>query len=290
LVLKSKQTRGISDDESSEKIGKGGLGKARLSLRLKPLFYFLATFSSGSIFQLVYNDVVFGNPLTFPEQLKNAGTNLEGEFKLSAAIQHAISYLISPYRGLLFFSPVLILGIYGLYIMSRDARRRPVCFLFVSLFLTVLVAYSSWTDWAGGLAYGPRFLILGLPYLSIPISVVLFQNKSIGMRAIFLYLFAISSLIEGMGSLTTALSVAGNNLLYQPFALNFPWFLQGKFDTWWPARIGANSSTSQLFGVVLFQSIWAIASYFAIKERGTISREYENGQPAKVVVPFQEAA
>jgi hypothetical protein len=265
LFLESRLAKHANNGLTRKKIEKDLSTNTTIGLR--SLFCFLSTFTLGPALQLGYNYVAFGNPLIFPEDLKNYGTSLASKFSLSPVIEHMVSYLMSPYRGVLFFSPILVLGVYGLYMMANDRKLRATSYLFVSLFLIVLVTYSSWTDWAGGLAYGPRFLILGLPYLGIPIAVVLSQRRSTTMRAGFLYLFVISSLIQGVGALTTALSSSGRtSLFYQPLALNFPWFMQGKLDTWWLARIGADASTAELFGFALLQCAWIVAGYFVFKE------------------------
>jgi hypothetical protein len=232
----------------SRKLSAGPKVKANLTSFSLPFLF-------GPALQLICNELAFGNPLMFPEDVKlSGGASLTGQFSLLAIPLHMIFYAVSPYRGLLFFSPVLVLGVYGLYLMSKREDLKSTSILFLSLFLLILVFYSSWSDWGGGLAYGPRFLILGLPYLAIPLSFFLTEKTSASSRALFMYLFAISTIVEGIGALTTALSSSGDFFSFQPFSLNMAWLLQGKLDTWWLLKLGASDiSTFQLFAISIFQ-------------------------------------
>jgi hypothetical protein len=228
---------------------------------------FSLPFLVGPLLQLIYNKIAFGNPLIFPEEVKLSGsTSLTSQFNLVAIPLHMIFYVLSPYRGLLFFSPILALGAYGLYLMSKRQDLKSTSILFFSLFILILIFYSSWRDWGGGLAYGPRFLILGLPYLAIPISIFLSEKTSTESKALFMYLFSISTIVEGIGALTTALSVTGNFFSSQLFSLNASWLIQGKLDTWWLLKLGINDiSTFQLFAISLFQVELVLALAFVMK-------------------------
>ena len=190
----------------------------------------ITAFSVGPVLWFVTNYLAFSDLLVFPEQLK-AGPIL-AQFDFSQVIIHAGAYLVSPYRGLLIFSPVVILGLFMIYRMMDSTEYSADAILFLSLFILVLLGYSGWRDWAGGLGYGPRFLILGVPYLVVPISILLSKYGKVSRYAFFL-LFIGGVLVEGIGTFTTAISAAGDYFTFQPYVLNIPWFIQGKFDTWW---------------------------------------------------------
>ena len=67
--------------------------------------------------------------------------------------------LVSPSRGLFFFSPILLLGIAGGIVAWRT--RGPAAALLLSLAaaaLLTVVQYAFFREWWGGFAYGPRFL------------------------------------------------------------------------------------------------------------------------------------
>ena len=190
---------------------------------------FLDSFSIGPLLWLTTNYLAFSKPFIFPEQLK-AGPILN-QFDFGSMLLHAAAYIVSPYRGILVFSPVLILGLFMIWKMIRSKDLRADALLFLSLFILILLGYSAWHDWSGGLVYGPRFLMLGIPYLAIPISIVL--TKSWRVTAIFFFLFEVSLFEEWIGAFTTALSNTGGMLTYQLYAFNMPWFMAGRFVTWW---------------------------------------------------------
>jgi hypothetical protein len=132
------------------------------------------------------------------------------------------------------FSPVLALGFYGMYKMVRRKDLR-IDAIFLSLFfLTNFVAYSAWGAWDGGNSYGPRFLIYGLPYLVIRIGLVLYQNRRVYLKALFLALFSFSTIVQGLGAFTYANQPPSNSVLvYQPFIVALPELLSGQLGVWW---------------------------------------------------------
>jgi hypothetical protein len=80
--------------------------------------------------------------------------------------------LLSPSRGLLLFTPVVVFAFWGLIRVFRDSRfvaLRPVGLAAVALFLVV----ARWYGWAGGWAFGPRLLAdagMLLAFLAIPVA------------------------------------------------------------------------------------------------------------------------
>lgn len=77
--------------------------------------------------------------------------------------------LFSPYRGLLFGAPVLIVGLAGLVQLVRDGRQRAEGLLFASIFASLLVMNMSFVGWWGGWGAGPRYLIPAIPFLALPL-------------------------------------------------------------------------------------------------------------------------
>src|SRR4029077_17951744 len=102
-------------------------------------------------------------------------------------------YLVSPFRGVFVLCPILILGLFGLREMWKLYGNETI--LFALLLTVTLIYYAAWQGWDGSWAYGPRFLIVGLPYLAIPISILLSQSRE--WYRLFLGVFIVSSFIEG---------------------------------------------------------------------------------------------
>jgi hypothetical protein len=76
----------------------------------------------------------------------------------------------SPYRGLFFLSPFLLWAVPGFWYFVRDQAWRMEGVLSVAVVFVHLLLISSWYDWRGGFAIGPRNLLLILPYLIVAVA------------------------------------------------------------------------------------------------------------------------
>ena len=213
----------------------------------------------GPLFHLFFNFVAFRNLLVFPESLKpHESAGILGRFDITGLPGHLVAYLVSPYRGLLLVSPVIAFGIYGLFRMIRNEAMRRDGSLFLGLFLAVVIPYSMWWDWSGGVGYGPRFLILGLPYLAVPISITISEPRTQMTTSIFILLFMASSVIQSAGAFWGPFS-SGGVWSYEPAAQTTKIF-GGTVTAWWILRVpGSDPLVSKIFAVVVVASLWAIA-------------------------------
>ena len=237
------------------------LGKDKISF----LVPFLA---SGLGLNFLYNYALFKNPLRFPQELYINGIH----FYYSGLASHVLFNLVSPYRGILLYSPILILGFYGLYRLSQSTGFRADAFLFLTLFAAILLFYSSWQGWDGGNSYGPRFLILGIPYLVIPVSVFLSENRNRIWRSIFLSLFVFSSFIQGIGAISNSSAPSSQDVFnYVPLSYSLSQVVQGKFAVWWSQWFGLSGlPTVEIALASIFVLIWITAfwlSFGSIKDR-----------------------
>jgi hypothetical protein len=229
------------------------------------LIGFLGTFAvSGVGLNLAYNYTLFGNPLVFPQQVYVNG--LHFFFNKSFLIQIAYN-LISPYRGLFLMSPVIILGVYGLYEMMQSQENRIDALLFLSLFLTILIYYSAWQGWDAGFSYGQRFLILGLPYLVIPVATLLSKTLSDLPKVVFVLLFAVSSFVQGIGAFAGSAPSEQSITSYQATSYALPKILQGKFAVWWILRIWIGDYVVIMLCVgLVFTSIFILIGYLTFRK------------------------
>jgi len=76
----------------------------------------------------------------------------------------------SPYRGLFFLSPFLLLAVPGFWHFFRDKKWRVEFVLLLGTVLAHLLLISCWYDWRGGFAIGPRNLLLILPDLVVAVG------------------------------------------------------------------------------------------------------------------------
>lgn len=105
-------------------------------------------------------------------------------------------------RGLLFYSPIFLLAIFGLLSLLRKMDLEKGVLL--SLVVVNVFLYSSWGDPWGGWAYGPRYLIPSMSILSLFVASWLVSGSWVWVRRLFaLVLFAYSSAIAILGVLTT---------------------------------------------------------------------------------------
>ncbi len=92
---------------------------------------------------------------------------------------------ISPFRGVFFLAPVLIMGVYGIVVWLREKRFVAEARLCLAIFAFFFLVNMSFNGYHGGFSAGPRYLIPGLPFLSWPL-VVAFQRwpKLTGLLAL----------------------------------------------------------------------------------------------------------
>jgi hypothetical protein len=119
-----------------------------------------------------YQWICFGHPLDLPQDHQLA------MFQTSAPLLGVFSaprwdllpkLLVMPYRGLLFWSPVLAPGLLALGALLAGPRRRPEALLFAALFLSFWLMNASFNAWHGGGTFGPRYLVPAVPFLALPL-------------------------------------------------------------------------------------------------------------------------
>jgi hypothetical protein len=125
--------------------------RALLGYILLPFSFILGLFSLLSL--NTYGTLV--PPYYQPNRLTASDTFIEA----------VAGNLISPARGLFVFSPVLILSIWGAFLLFRHTTYRLLPSLLIASFLGHLVAISLFPHWWGGHSYGPRLMSDTLPTL-----------------------------------------------------------------------------------------------------------------------------
>jgi hypothetical protein len=84
--------------------------------------------------------------------------------------------LFSSYRGLFFFSPILILGLVGLgyaLVKRRRTWELVACLAVFAAYVLMNASFLGWKKaWAGGWSFGPRYLIPGMALLALPLCLM----------------------------------------------------------------------------------------------------------------------
>lgn len=104
-------------------------------------------------------------------------TNASIDFVLKSLFGYHFSFG----RSIWLFSPLLLIGFWGAYLLSKQNKLR----LVVAIYLVVIVAPIAYGlthkgMWWGALGYGPRFMVPFIPILMIPVIPALdeIQQKS----------------------------------------------------------------------------------------------------------------
>ncbi len=95
--------------------------------------------------------------------------------------------LFSPSRGLVFIMPVCLFSVFGFIRMWNHRELRSETLVILSVVVGYLAINSGFYDWGGGAAYGPRHLVLMLPFLVVPMIFADLDSKR------FLLAFAASA-------------------------------------------------------------------------------------------------
>lgn len=141
-------------------------------------------------------------------------------------------------RGLIFFSPIFLLAIFGIIITYKKRIFTIEHNILVSFIALNVVLYSSWTDPWGGWAFGPRYLIPSMAVLAIFVGIYLHETKYKILSKLTAFIFILySTAIALLGALTTNavppkseadyLSATYHIQTYYNFLLNVHVFQQG---------------------------------------------------------------
>ena len=89
----------------------------------------------------------------------------------------------SPFRGLFFYAPVLLLAVPGLLLAWRDRARRPATAVATASFALTFIFFAASAMWWGGFAVGPRYLLPGVPLLAVPVGAFVAWGNGLAFRA-----------------------------------------------------------------------------------------------------------
>jgi hypothetical protein len=175
-----------------------------------------------------YNQACFGTPFTINYQYQNPLFLHTGKAFLDVFVTprtfdgSVLAYLkqvfsvllivlISPFRGLFFNAPVLLMSVVGLVDLFRRKDLRAEAWLVTSVLLFFLLFISHFNGWYGGWASGPRYLVPALPFLCVPmvLGFVRLPKLSLVLTAISV---AIQFLITAVDA-QAPVGVAGNPVI-----------------------------------------------------------------------------
>jgi hypothetical protein len=237
----------------------------------RPVVSFLMPVVLAGLFSLWWNWARYGNVWD---------SGYEESERFSAIWWFGVTGLLAgPARGLLWYSPALLLALPGAVWFWRKAR--PEFYFCVAITLLYVLLYGKWYMWHGGYSWGPRFLVPIVPFVTLlagPAWNALVQERRFGligqMAAVFLVI--LSAGVQWLGMLVPfglvqeqlAASVQPlfapetfTTLAYSPLLLQWRYLTAEHIHlAWWrnapwPGRIDwfglAIPLSGVLFGVVL---------------------------------------
>jgi hypothetical protein len=111
--------------------------------------------TTGSPFELSYGS----NP-AFPDMTTS---NWMGFQLPNLSLTPAL--LFGEYRGLLFWSPILLMAVPGMLELYR--QDRPAAIMIAAAFVLTFLQVAAFYNWFGGNSFGPRYLSPALPFLGV---------------------------------------------------------------------------------------------------------------------------
>jgi hypothetical protein len=126
----------------------------------------------------------FGHPLGALPLLQDLNSRVHAtgpSFRLAA--EGFVGLLVSPSRGLLIYSPVVLVAAAGIWRSFAEGWRSPLVWCALAL-VAQYVLYASYAVWWGGHTYGPRYLLDVLP-VAVPLATVPMSRPRWGRFARF---------------------------------------------------------------------------------------------------------
>lgn len=138
--------------------------------------------------QLAYDYVRFGNLFSFGYSQAGFST---------PAYVGLFGYLFSPGKSFFLYNPVTIL-IFATW-FSFFKQRRAEAILFSVIAFVIAFKYASWWVWSGNPCWGPRYLLVLLPFILLPVGNLIdriIQKGSNWHKAFITFLFCVSSGVQ----------------------------------------------------------------------------------------------
>jgi hypothetical protein len=148
-------------------------------------------------------------PVLTPQQkidqlsLSNEPSGNFSYFKSRNIINGLFIHILSPDRGILYFTPVIFLSLIGIAVMYRN--KNQYLGLIMGIIVSVVLLYSMWGDPWGGWAFGSRYLIPAYALSAVLLSKTIDYSKKRPILLIAIYLLITYSVaVNTLGAITTS--------------------------------------------------------------------------------------
>ncbi len=209
---------------------------------------------------------------------------------------------VHPYRGIFFWSPILLLGLIGCALATRQfGKRRFIGWLGIWCFVSYFYVNISYYMWWGGWSMGPRLLIPAIPFALMGIGELLRNDRlSFFFQKPTLWKATVATvIITGLISVALSLPLSLTNprlpqgnpdpvldradfstKLSVPQFIFLDAFYKGNISVWLPTRlegfIGTTNKAGNVGSLLLWLAITAgfasLAIYFSPKKLPDVLR------------------
>lgn len=172
----------------------------------------------------MYSWACFGNPFLIGYRLSSSFPEMkDGLYSITSPnFNTAFNLLLSPTRGLFFWTPFLLMAVAGYYTLAACSSRLFWLTYITPLIHAVIISGRSF-DWQAGPTLGPRYMAPILPFLALPCAVGVLRFPKVGV--------ALAACSIGVTSLATLTDAAPNPGLRNPLVeLHIPLFLNTEFS------------------------------------------------------------
>lgn len=195
---------------------------------------------------MIYNYAIFSTPLpvayTYSVLFQQHFTG--GIMGMTFPKLEAIwGMTFSPYRGLFFLSPFLLLSFVGIVFWLKDGRYRAEAAIILGGSIAYLLVISSMALWSGGRSIGPRYLAILIPFLVLPLAFLFerFPTK----HWLFILFFALVLISICMVWIETLSGQLFPGYFRNPFLeYSLPKFIEGDVARNWGTIIGLSGQLS----------------------------------------------
>lgn len=141
-----------------------GSGRSRRQMRLRVLLAAALPLAGIVLLGQLYQWTTLSGVETFARNIVDFTTNPQLSSSLpERMLRGGLGLTVSPFRGVFWYSPVLLLGLLGALPFTRRHRWEGIAFLL--LIAAHILGYSRYLYWSGGVAWGARYMLPIIPFL-----------------------------------------------------------------------------------------------------------------------------
>ncbi len=142
-------------------------------------------------------------------------TGISLPFKSRKQLQGLYILIVSNERGILYYSPVLILGLFGFYISSKNRGSLSFNQVTLGIIGLNLFVYAMFGDPWGGWSFGPRYMIPATAVIMIYFPFFFESKKYRVLKSILMVILASYSIyLSSLGALTTSMVPPKQEAIY----------------------------------------------------------------------------